>query len=424
MVNSSSAVPYGYKKTDAGTIPEGWECAKLGQLFIFKNGLNKAKRFFGYGTPIVNYMDVYAQSGIRNADLVGKVSLDSKELKNFEVLRGDVFFTRTSETVDEIGITAVMLDEPSDTVFSGFILRARPIDNKLEALYKKYCFSTQRVRTQIISKSTYTTRALTNGRSLSVVSIAIPNKPEQRYIAEALSDTDELIQSLNKLIDKKRDIKKATMQQLLTGETSLPGFSGEWKTMMLGDVADIYNGATPSTRIGEYWDGSIPWCTPTDVTNTQYKYLVETERCITDMGLASCTASLLPIGTLLLCSRATIGEVKIAGCEVCTNQGFKSLVCTSDVSNEFLYYQLLTLESELIQRATGSTFLEINKRDVAAVLVELPEYFEQVAIATILSDMDIEITALEKRRDKTKAIKHGMMQALLTGRIRLIKPSS
>ena len=256
--------------------------------------------------------------------------------------------------------------------------------------------------------------------------LAVPLPPtlaEQRAIAEALSDVDKLLGSLEKLIAKKRAIKQAAMQQLLTGKTRLPGFSGEWETTTLGEVANIKNGATPSTQISAYWNGSIPWCTPTDITATQGKYLLATERSVTEAGLASCAASLLPVGTLLLCSRATIGEIKIAVSPVCTNQGFKSLVCKDNVSNEFLYYLLLTLKPQMIERAIGSTFLEIGKRDVSSIKLCVPTYAEQRAIAAVLSDMDAEIAALERRRDKTRAIKQGMMQQLLTGRVRLVKPT-
>ena len=254
--------------------------------------------------------------------------------------------------------------------------------------------------------------------------IFLPPKPEQRAIAEALSNVDGLLGALEALIAKKRAIKQAAMQQLLTGKTRLPGFSGEWGVTTLGEVADIKNGATPSTQIGAYWNGPILWCTPTDITATSGKYLLETKRSITEAGFASCAASLLPVGALLLCSRATIGEIKIASFPVCTNQGFKSLVCKDDVSNEFLYYLLLTLKPKMIERSIGSTFLEISKRDVASIQLSIPTYVEQRAIAAILSDMDADITALERRRDKARAVKQGMMQQLLTGRVRLVQPKA
>jgi len=257
--------------------------------------------------------------------------------------------------------------------------------------------------------------------TLTEMEVVLPSNPtQQRAIAETLSDVDGLIAALNKLIAKKRAIKQAAMQQLLTGKTRLPGFTGEWKMKMLGEIADIKNGSTPSTQVDAFWNGSIPWCIPTDITSTPGKYLTRTERRITKDGLASCAASLLPAGALLLCTRATIGEVKIAATEICTNQGFKSLVCRQDMSNEFLYYLLLTLKHQMLEKAIGSTFLEVGKKDVSSIVISLPQYNEQLAIATVLSDMDAEIEALERRRDKTQQIKQGMMQQLLTGRIRLV----
>ena len=228
---------------DLDTLPEAWDEVILGDLFVFKNGLNKAKRFFGTGTPIVNYLDVYERPGIRTVDLSGRVELSKEEIKLFEVRRGDVFFTRTSETVEEIGITSVMLDAPSDTVFSGFVIRARPLDRRFDDIYKQYCFASRAVRIQIVSTATYTTRALTNGRSLSKVRIAVPPTPEQRAIGVALSDVDSLMTSLEALIAKKKAVKKAAMQQLLSGKTRLPGFSVPWHTRQLGDIAKIQTGS-------------------------------------------------------------------------------------------------------------------------------------------------------------------------------------
>ena len=132
-----------------------------------------------------------------------------------------------------------------------------------------------------------------------------------------------------------RDVRRSPVSHLFVS-------SETWVTTTLGEIADIRNGATPSTRISANWDGSIPWCTPTDITNASGKYLTETARSITEKGLAGCGASLLPAGALLLCSRATIGEIKIASSPICTNQGFKSLVCTKQVHNEFLYYLILS----------------------------------------------------------------------------------
>lgn len=198
-----------------------WEIVTLGELFLFKNGLNKGKEFFGTGTPIVNYMDVFKNSYFRSTDLSGSVSVTSQELKNFEVKIGDVFFTRTSETPEEVGLASVVLDEPKQTVFSGFLLRARPKNERLCNEFKAFCFKTDSVRSQIISKASYTTRALTNGRILSGVVMQLPPKDEQLAIATILSDMNAEIKALEQRRDKTKLIKQGMMQELLTGRTRL-----------------------------------------------------------------------------------------------------------------------------------------------------------------------------------------------------------
>ncbi len=169
----------------------------LGELFVFKNGLNASKEQFGHGKPIVNYVNVYKKCSIVSEDLQGRVDLDKTSIDRYRVQRGDVFFTRTSETQDEIGIASVLLENIEDCVFSGFVLRARPITNFLLPEYCKYCFSTNNVRRQIIRSSTLTTRALTNGTSLSKVKILVPSLEEQSRIVAILDKFEALVNDLS-----------------------------------------------------------------------------------------------------------------------------------------------------------------------------------------------------------------------------------
>lgn len=193
-----------------------------------------------------------------------------------------------------------------------------------------------------------------------------------------------------------------------------------WKKAKIGELTDIVNGGTPSTTIAEYWNGGINWCTPSDITKKKTKYLSNTEKTITEKGLSESSASLLPIGTILLCSRATIGEMSIAASEMATNQGFKNLICKKDVDNEFLYYALFPLRNKMLELAIGTTFLEISKSALQSIEVIIPaDIIEQTAIAGALSDVDSLIFYLQKLIEKKKAIKQGAMQELLTGKKRL-----
>ena len=168
----------------------------LEELFTFKNGLNKGKEFFGSGTPIVNFKDVYNNNRLTSKDLCGKVVVTKSEELRFEVQKGDVFFTRTSETREDIGIASVLVDDVENCVFSGFVLRARPKTNLLLPEYSSYCFASSDVRREIIKSSTYTTRALTSGSALSKIIIPVPNKETQSRIVSNLDKMNILCNNL------------------------------------------------------------------------------------------------------------------------------------------------------------------------------------------------------------------------------------
>ena len=192
-----------------------------------------------------------------------------------------------------------------------------------------------------------------------------------------------------------------------------------WRRTTLGKIAHIVGGATPNTKTPSYWHGSIPWCTPTDVTRAPGKYLEATTRNITVEGLENCGAKLLPPGAVLLCSRATIGEMRITKFVVCTNQGLLSLVGRNGVSNGFLYYHLLAHTQEMRQKSSGSTFVEIGRRDLASIKINVPARDEQRAIVSILSDVDEAIILVEELIEKKIATRKAVMSLLLTGVNRL-----
>ena len=409
-------VPAGYKWTEAGTIPQDWRTSRVGTEFVIQLGkmLDAAKNV---GTPKPYIDNRSVQWGRIDLNDIATVPMTSSDLRRFRLRTGDLLVCEGGE----IGRAAVWNDAVSECYYQKALHRLRPTrgyDVYLMMFLLQLWASTGYLANHV----TQTSIAHLPKDKLKLILLPVPSAKEQRAIAEALSDVDGLIGSLVSLIIKKRAIKQAAMQQLLTGKTRLPGFSGEWQMITLGEISDIRNGSTPNTQITAYWNGRIPWCTSTDITDTTGKYLFATERYITEEGLTSCAANLLPAGTLLLCSRATIGEIKIAALQICTNQGFKSLVCKNGVSNKFLYYLLITLKPKLIERAIGSTFLEIGKREVASLEVNLPPLEEQRALAAVLSDMDAEIATLERCRDKTRTLKQGMMQQLLTGRTRLPTP--
>lgn len=189
----------------------------------------------------------------------------------------------------------------------------------------------------------------------------------------------------------------------------------EWTSSPVSKLAEITSGGTPSRTIDEFWDGHIPWVTPTDITSCRTNYLHDTKEKITAKGLAASSATLLPKGALLFTSRATIGEMKIAVNPVATNQGFKSLSPKPGVDGLFLFYQVCRLKSEFIRFGAGSTFPEINRKDTARVEIPHPvNPTVQKKIAKILQTVDETIEQTEALIEKYSLVKAGMMHDLFT----------
>ncbi|WQW70762.1 restriction endonuclease subunit S [Helicobacter pylori] len=188
-----------------------------------------------------------------------------------------------------------------------------------------------------------------------------------------------------------------------------------WQKVRLGDIAEIIGGGTPSTQITSFWNGSINWFTPTEIGITKYVY--KSQRTITPLGLKKSSAKLLPIGTILLTSRASIGDCAILKVVATTNQGFQSLIPLEKINNEFLYYLILTLKNKLLELASGSTFLEVSPNKIKKLLIPLPPLNEQIAIANILSALDHYLYSLDalilKKESVKKALRIKMLNQIL-----------
>jgi len=230
-------------------------------------------------------------------------------------------------------------------------------------------------------------------------SFPIPTPPlrEQRAIATALSDVDALLTQLDRLIAKKRDIKQAAMQQLLTGKTRLPGFDGEWENKRLGDVLTICHGR--SQRDVEVHDGPYP--------------------VLASGGqIGTATQPLYDKPSVLIGRKGTIDTPQYMDTPFWTVDTLFYSILKGQNSAKFFYYRFCLIDWMQFNEASGVPSL--NARAIERIEVACPGPDEQTAIATLLSDLDAELAALEARRDKTRALKQGMMQELLTGRARLV----
>lgn len=241
---------------------------------------------------------------------------------------------------------------------------------------------------------------------------------EQRRIASALTSIDNLISSLGKLIEKKKNIKQGAMRQLLTGKTRLKGFNEPWVYRKISEVAMTSSGGTPSRSIISYYYGDINWFTTTELKDN---YLYNSVEHITREALSNSSAKMFSANTILMAMYgATIGKLGILKEPSATNQACCAIKC-NDIDEIFLFYILLYNRKSIIEKGCGAGQPNISQTIVNELSFLVPPCKkEQQAIATILTKMDDEITALEAKKTKYEAIKQGMMQQLLTGKIRLI----
>lgn len=392
-------------------MENSWVHKTLGELFVFKNGLNKGKEYFGYGTPIINYMDVYKHPAIKKKYVQGRVTLSHQELDRFRVLKGDVFFTRTSETPEEVGMSATLLEDIPNCSFSGFVLRARPLTDLLIPEYCVYAFTAKEIRASIIKNCTYTTRALTNGRVLASLKLPIPSLAEQQRIASALSDADALVAELDVLIEKKRAIMAGTMQELLTGKRRLQGFDEPWSEEVLRNHLSFLPGFPfTSDRFSKIA------CGPRLIRNRD---LHSDDQVVYYTGEYS-NQYIIENGDLLIGMDGDFTPCLWEKGNAVLNQRVGRIICKNTANIVFLYYLLQKPLAEL-QKSTGATTVKhLSHSTIKNMVCRVPKLAEQHAIATILSDMDAEIAELEAKRDKYKEVRQGMMQQLLTGKIRLI----
>lgn len=187
-----------------------------------------------------------------------------------------------------------------------------------------------------------------------------------------------------------------------------------WIEISLGEIADVVGGGTPSTKIGEYWDGDIVWLTPTEITSQDGKVVSDSIRKITDLGFKNSGAQMLPINSVILTSRASVGFVALSGKELCTNQGFQSLIPKPSVLSKFIMFWIQQNRSEFESRSAGSTFKEISKSNVKSIKILLPPLPEQKRIVDLVSSVDSYIEALQHQLESAKRSRNAVLHQLLS----------
>lgn len=420
-VNTEIETKPGYNKTKLGWIPEEWELKKLGKLFEFRNGVNASKEDYGQGIKFVNVMDVLGNTFITEELILGSVQLTEKQIEKNLVKKGDVLFNRTSETQDEIGLTALYNDD-AEAVFGGFVIRGRPKNNSLNHQYNGYSFQSELVRKQIVSKGQGAVRVNIGQSDLEQVLFPLPPLPEQKKIAKILSTWDRAIKTLEQLIAKKEELKKGLMQQLLTGKKRFPGFEGEWKEIKIGKFVILQGGY--AFKSDTFLNNGIPLIRISNIYNSKISF-EENVAYLPNQEISE--KYIVSKGDILIAmSGATTGKLGIynSSKKAFLNQRVGNFIMKNEkvVLKIFLKQVLFhtTFQRSIdIELATGAQ-PNISSRQIENIKIAIPtDLEEQKKIASILGKLDDEIQYIRAEKERLSLQKKGLMQQLLTGKVRV-----
>ena len=413
ITNDPFPARQGYKWTEVGVIPEDWEIQRLDAICsVYSGGTPSTARhdFYGGHIPWITSGDLNARRITEVSNYLTQVGFDSSAAKMVE--SGDLVVALYGATAGVVAITEI------EAAINQAVLAIKT--NRCDSEYLFHHLASR--RNQIVATYTQGGQPNLSGDIIRSLVIVIPPLAEQRAIAKALSDVDGLLNALEALIAKKRAIKQAAMQQLLTGRTRLPGFSGEWETRRLQDVSDIDPENFSSNMAPDY---KFNYISLEQVDSGKLLgYSEEVFRTAPSRArriLRNGDVLMSTVRPNLMAHLFFQNQISNAVCST----GFAVLRAKRDLSVPyFLFAQLFSksVNDQITKILAGSNYPAINSRDVKLIEIPCPtQTSEQHTIASVLSDMDAEIAALEQRRDKTIAIKQGIMQQLLTGRVRLVK---
>lgn len=372
---------------------------RLGDLF-------KSQREKGHaGLPLLS---VTMNNGLVNRDHIERKQDTSLGPEDHLLVKpGDIAYNMMRMWQGAFGLSdQVGLVSPAYVV----LRPKKSIDSK----YAAYLFKTPRLLHLFRAYS----HGLTDDRlrlypkDFSRIPVNVPPKRVQSRIATQLGYWERATGVIDGLIRTTEAQRKYLTRQLMLRADRLPGFSGGWHDVSVEDLGDVVSGSTPETDDDSFWDGDIPWATPGDISSLPGRYIYTTERRLTAAGLAACSAKVVPPGTLLICTRATICELAISKVPIATNQGFKNLIPTSRYVSDFLYHLFRFYKKEFVRRACGSTFLELSKRDFARMRFPIPRLDEQLAIASVLNNLGDQIAALKEHRTQISFEQRGLLKML------------
>lgn len=402
MTTATQTIPKGYKQTEIGMIPADWTVTTLLELSVdgISNGVFNDPTKVGKGYRLINVLDLYKGHSIDTRNL-SRLELSATDFIKKKVKKGDIFFTRSSITPDGIAFCNFCNEEADDITFDGHVMKLTPNPKIINpAFLRLYCIS-KVARKYLVSSAKQTTMTTIGQSDIAKLPVILPSLIEQSDIATSISDIDALIEKLDKLIEKKKNIKQGAMQELVTGRRRLPGFSGKWETKKLGELLDYEQPTEYLVKHANYSDDfNIPVLTAGKTFVLGYT--------------AEETGIFQNLPTIIFDDFTT--AIKYVDFPFkAKSSAMKMLIPRSkEINLKFIFAKMQMIDFQLGDHKRH-WIAEYQNIEIAT-----PKPDEQTAIATVLSDMDTEIEKLDSQLTKYQNLKQGMMQTLLTGKIRLL----
>ena len=410
--------------TEIGEIPSEWQVRKLGEITIGKGeyGIGASATEYIEGKPrYLRITDIGDSCRLLFNEIKG---LDDADYEKYILKEGDIVFARTGNTT---GKGYVYNREHGELVYAGFLIKYSIDNNIAKHNFIKYVIQSKRYWDWVNIMSTRSGQPGINSNEYSSFIVQLPPLKEQEKIASILSTVDEQIDNVDALIEKNKELKKGLMQTLLTKgightkfkKTEIGEIPEAWEVKKIIDIANTTSGGTPSRAKKEYYENGIyPWVKTGELYN---KYISKTEEYITEDALKKSSAKLVPEGAVIIAMYgATIGKLSIAKRSVTTNQACCSIICNNNICyNEYLYYRLNFEKENIINLGAGGAQPNISQDIIKNYKLAIPTRGEQQRIVLILSELDKKIDEYENKKQKLEALKNGLMQQLLSGKIRV-----
>ena len=354
-----------------------WKKVKLEELYEVHNGLSKGRQFFGTGFPFLTFSNVF-NNWFLPKQLESLVQTTDKEREACSIKAGDVFITRTSETMDELGMSSVALKDYPNATYNGFTKRLRPITDRVNPRYIGYYLRTPKFRGQFMAFSTMTTRASLANNDLLNMEVELPPMETQHRIATILSRYDSLIENYQKQIKLLEEAAQRLYKEWFVA-LHFPGHENTkivdgvpegWEKKKVREIGKVITGKTPSTSKKEYYGGQIPFITIPDMRTGIYP---TSSQFLSDLGANSQSGKFIPANSLMVSCIGTAGLVCITKEECQTNQQINSLVLNDNSLLYYMYNTFLSLKEHLNNiGSNGATMTNVNKSKFESIEILIP----------------------------------------------------